>query len=136
MTDRVLIATIAVLLVSLPLPSQASTDGVRARQSAVSDGPVKITARIDKGTARVAEPIQFTLEVEAPRGARIEMPGKVDRLGDFEVRRSEQNNDIPSAAGAEKRTWILRATLETLKTGELSISPLEVHYTRDLNSST
>jgi hypothetical protein len=74
--------------------------------------------------------------VEAPRGARIEMPAKVNRLGDFEVRRSEQTNDIPSAAGTEKRAWILRSTLESLKAGELSIPPLEVHYTADLTSST
>jgi hypothetical protein len=136
MTGRVLIATIAALLVSLPLPSLAGADGARALQSVVADGDVKVMARVDKGTARVAERIQLVFEVEAPRGARIEMPGKVNRLGDFEVRRSEQTNDIPSATGAEKRTWILRATLESLKSGELSIPPLEVHYTADLTSST
>src|SRR5882757_10013119 len=136
MNGRVLIATIAALLASLPLPSLAGADAAHALQSVVADGPIKVTARIDKGTARVAEPIQLVLEVEAPRGARIEMPAKVNRQGDFEVRRSEQSNDIPSATGAEKRAWILRATLESIKTGELSIPPLEVHYTADLTSST
>ena len=87
MNGRVLIATIATLLASLPLPSLAGADAAHALQSVVADGPIKVTARIDKGTARVAEPIQLVLEVEAPRGARIEMPAKVNRLGRSEERR-------------------------------------------------
>src|SRR6476659_3075912 len=129
MTGRVLIATIAALLVSLPLPSLAGADGARALQSIVTDGPVKVTTRVDKGTARVAEPIQLVLEVEAPRGTRIEMPGKINRLGEFDVRRIEKTDDIPSATGADKRTWILRATLESIKTGALEVPTLDVHYT-------
>jgi BatD DUF11 like domain len=136
MNGRVLVATVVALLASLPLPSLAGADGSHALQSVVADGPVRVTARIDKGTARVAEPIQLVLEVEAPRGTRLEMPAKMNRLGDFEVRRIEQSNDIPSATGADKRTWILRATLESIKTGALEVPPLDVHYTTDANSST
>src|SRR3954452_6964725 len=96
MNGRVLLALLAPLLASLP--SLAGAEAVSAFQSVVADGPVKVTARIDKGSARVAEPIQLVLEVEAPRGTRVELPAKVNRLGDFEVRRSEQTNDIPSAS--------------------------------------
>jgi hypothetical protein len=85
---------------------------------------------------RVAEPIQLVVEVEAPRGARIELPAKADRLGDFEVRHSERTIDIPSATQADKRSWILRMTLESLKTGELTIPPLDVHYTTEATEST
>jgi hypothetical protein len=136
MNGRLLVGTIAALVASLPLPTLARSDGAHALQSVVTDGPVKLTARADKGTARVAEPIQLVLEVEAPRGARIELPPKVNRLGDFEVRHSEQTNDIPSATAADKREWILRASLESIKTGELSVPALEIHYTTDANAST
>jgi hypothetical protein len=97
---------------------------------------VKVTASTDKATARVAEPIQLILEVEAPRGTRLEMPAKMSRLGDFDVRRIERSTDIPSATGADKRTWTLRATLESIKTGALEIPSLDVHYTTDTKSST
>lgn len=136
MKGRCLIAMIAALVASLPFPSLAATDGAGALLSIVTDGPVKVTARIDKSAARVAEPIQLVLEVEAPRGTRIKLPAKVNRLGDFDVRRSEQTNDIPSATKAEKRAWVLRATLESIKTGDLTVPPLEIHYTTDGNSST
>ena len=34
------------------------------------------------------------------------------------------------------RQWLLRLSLESIKTGELTIPPLEVHYTVDAASST
>ena len=125
------------LLTCLPMAAFAGADAAPSLQSEVSDGPVKVTARISTASAsRVAEPIQLVLEVDAPRGARIELPAKADRLADFEVRHSERTMDIPSAAQADKRSWIVRSTLESLKTGELTIPPLEVHYTLDASDST
>jgi hypothetical protein len=136
MNGRVLVATIAALLACLPLPVLAGADRFHALQSVATDGPLKVTARIDKGTVRVAEPIQLVLEVEAPQGTRLELPAKMNRLGSFDVRRMEQSNDIPSATGPDKRMWILRATLETIKTGALEVPPLDVHYTTDAKSPT
>src|SRR4249920_1480718 len=124
------------LLTCLPTLAFAGSEAVPSLSSEASDGPVKVTARISTASARVAEPIQLVLEVEAPRGARIELPAKADRLGEFEVRRSERTVDIPSANQADKRSWILRLTLESIKTGELTIPPLDVHYTTESNSST
>src|SRR4051812_13682063 len=123
------------LLTSLSSTVLAGADAGTSLQSEASDGPVTVTASINTSSVRVAEPIQLVLEVEAPRGSRIELPAKTDRMGEFEVRRSERINDIPSASQAGKRTWILRLTLESLKTGEMAIPPLEVHYTTDAKSS-
>jgi hypothetical protein len=136
MSGRCLIGTIVAVLASLPMASLAGTDEARSLESVVTDGPVKVTARIDKATARVAEAIQLVLEVEAPRGTRIELPAKTSRLGDFDVRRSDVTKDIPSSTGSDKRVWILRAWLDSIKAGELSIPSLEVYYTMDAKSST
>jgi hypothetical protein len=136
MIRRQFVTLLVVLLGCLPSLALAATEAASPLRSEASDGPVKVTARVNAASARVAEPIQLVLEVEAPRGARIELPAKTERLGDFEVRRTERTTDIPSAAGADKRTWILQLTLESLKTGELTIPPLEVHYTTDATSST
>jgi len=114
----------------------AGDESARSMQSEVSDGLVIVTTRVNTASARVAEPVQLVLEVEAPRGSRVELPAKTDRLGEFEVRRSERTVDIPSATQADKRNWNLRLTLESIKTGELAIPPLDVHYTVDATSST
>ena len=124
------------LLTCLPALAFAGAEVAPSLRSEVVDGSVKVTTRISAASARVAEPIQLVLEVEAPRGARVELPAKADRLGDFEVRRSDRTIDIPSATQADKRSWIVRMTLESLKTGELTIPPLEVHYTTDATEST
>jgi hypothetical protein len=132
MNRRHIYGTIAVLLASMPTMLLAQPEGSRSPQLAVTDGPVKLTANIDKTTARVAEPIHLVLEVEAPRGTRVEMPASFDQLGDFEIRNAERANDIPAAEKPETRTWILRLTLESIKTGQLTIPPLEAHYTLDV----
>jgi hypothetical protein len=124
-----------VLLASMPATLLAQAGGARSPQSVFSDGPVKLTANIDKTTARVVEPIYLVLEVEAPSGTRVEMPASFDQLGDFDVRHIERANDIPAAEKPETRTWILRLTLESIKTGQLTIPPLEAHYTLDANST-
>jgi BatD DUF11 like domain len=136
MSRRYFSTMLFALLSCLPSLALAAAETIPSLRSQASDGPVRVTARINTATARVAEPIQLVLEVEAPRGARIELPAKSDRLGNFEVRHSERTVDIPSATQADKRSWILRMTLESLKTGELTIPPLDVHYTTDATEAT
>jgi hypothetical protein len=106
-----------------------------APPAVVADGPVKVSVSVDRNAAQVAEPIRLTLDVEAPRGTRIELPLLADKLGEFDVLNSEQTKDIPAATG-ESRRWTVDATLETIRTGTLAIPPLEVHYTTADNSST
>ncbi len=47
---------------------------------------------------------------------------------DFEVQDSEKTSDIPSPQNSDEREWTLMLTLETIKTGELTIPSLDVHY--------
>jgi hypothetical protein len=102
----------------------------------LAEGQVKLSASVNKDVAHVAEPIRLVLEVEAPRGTQIELPQLAGQLGNFEVRGSERTKDIPAAHGAESRRWLLEATLETIKSGELTIPPLDVHYTTDSEATT
>jgi sulfur relay (sulfurtransferase) DsrC/TusE family protein len=103
---------------------------------ALAEGPPKLSVRIDKHVAQVAEPIRLVLEVDAPRGTRVELPQLSDQLGDFEVHGSERTKDVPAATGADARHWVLEASLETIKTGQLTIPPLDVHYTTDEKATT
>lgn len=101
----------------------------------MSDGPVKLSVSVDKPVARVAEPIKLLLEVDAPRGTRVELPRLSDQLGKFEVRGSERARDVPAVDNADARHWVLETTLETIKTGELTIPPLDVHYATDADAT-
>lgn len=104
-------------------------------ESSVADGPVKVTVRVDHETAQVAEPIRLTLDVQAPQGARIELPQLAEKLGDFAVHGTERIQDIPTLEG-NSREWKLTTSLDTIKTGEVVIPALDVHYTTDANAST
>jgi hypothetical protein len=120
---------------SLPSLAFASETEASAPLFETSDGPVNLSVRLDKTTARVADPINLVLEVDAPKGARVELPAKAEQLGEFEIRRSAQTTDIPSAHHANERSWILRLTLESIKTGALAVPPMEIHYTTDAAST-
>jgi hypothetical protein len=136
MKGRPAITIVAAILAGWPAVAFADAGDTCAPQAVVADGSVKLRVSVDKQVARVAEPIHLVLEVEAPRGTRVEMPNLSDRLGEFEVRGSERAKDVPSAETADVRRWVLKATLETIKTGELSIPPLDVQYAVDAKSPT
>ncbi|MEX2092580.1 MAG: BatD family protein [Pirellulales bacterium] len=123
MSGRTLITTATAILAFVPTFALAAE-------------PVDLRVSVDKTVAQVAEPIRLVVEVAAPRDTRVELPQLADKLGEFEVRSSERTRDIPAAAGADSRRWVLEATLETIKTGELTIPPLGVHYTTDAKTTT
>lgn len=126
----VLLATLAAAT------SLAAAADPNSRRSVVKQGPVTMSVRVDKQVAQVADPVQLVLEVTAPRGARVELPRLPERLGDFEIRDRETLRDIPAAGNTNDRLWVLKTTLETLKTGSLMIPSLDVHFAADEKATT
>jgi hypothetical protein len=124
------------MLALVPAFALAADGGAELQPSVVADGPVMLSVKVDKSVVQVAEPIRLLLEVDAPRGTRVELPQLTDHLGDFEVRGSERTKDIPAADGADSRRWVLSAQLETIKTGEVTVPPLDVHYATDAKATT
>lgn len=135
MNRRTLITATAIAAL-FPVVALADTSAANGLSSVVADGPVKLTATVDKATARVAEPIQLKLEVEAPRGTRVELPSPTGKWGEFDVRSSKRTKEVPAADNGENRTWFLQMTLDTIKTGDLTIPPIEVRYATDAKSTT
>jgi hypothetical protein len=131
-----LIATIAAIATFVPVIASAAKTNEGIRATAVSDGPVTLSVSVDKSIAQVADPIQLVVKVEAPRGTRVQMPQLAKRLGDFEIRNTEKLRDIPSAEHPDKRFWAVRATLDTVKTGNLEVPSLDVHVAADAASPT
>jgi len=135
MRRRVVLA-VAVMWTVLSAVALAATGAAGPVQSVVSDGPVKLSVRVDKPVAQVAEPIKLVLEVDAPRGTQVEMPQLSDKLGEFEVHGSDRAKDVPAAGDTGARSWVLETTLETIQTGALTIPPLDVHYASDAAPTT
>jgi hypothetical protein len=123
-----LLAVVALLPQTRAAAADSSTHG---QSSVVSDGPVKVTVTLNRSEARVADPIQLTLDVLAPKGTRIELPKIAKQLGDFDVRPLDRYTDVPTGDNADVRRSTLKATLETIKTGEITIPPLDVQYVPD-----
>jgi hypothetical protein len=115
------------------LPGWAAAAG---SESTVADGTVKVTARVDRESAQVAEPIRLTLEVSAPKGTRVELPQLGTQLGDFAAHAGGRSKDIPTTADGNMREWTLETTLDTIKTDAVTIPSLDVHYTTDASAST
>jgi hypothetical protein len=136
MSGRTFVSAFALSMVFSPVAALAGAASSQSQRSVVTDGPVELSTNLDKNAARVAEPIQFVVEVAAPSGTRVELPIPSGQLGDFEIRKRELTKDIPSADGDGKRRWVLHLILETVKTGELTIPSLDVHYATDANSTT
>jgi hypothetical protein len=118
------------------LPNAVRAGSDSASSAVVSqDGKVKLRVSADKSTVRVAEPIRFQVEVEAPRGSRVELPKLAGRVGGFEVRTSERIRDVPTDGFAATRRWLVSAVLETLKTGDVEIPAIQVQYALDAKAT-
>ena len=74
MSVRRLLTSFAVHVASVAVVSLAYADDARYPTTATADVPVQMTVHADKVTARVAEPIQLVIEVDAPRNTRIDLP--------------------------------------------------------------
>lgn len=129
-------AAIALLTMIAATTSLAAGAPAEPPQSVVKQGPVTLKVSVDRPSAQVADPVQLVVEVTAPQGTRVEMPRLPVEFGDFEARSRQTLRDIPDTATASDRQWVLKATLETLKTGAVQVPSLDVHFATDQSSST
>src|SRR3954469_19713067 len=128
------IAMFVTLLATSALPLWADEPSEQPLSRAVTAGPVTVTSSADKSTASVAEAIHLKLTAQAPRGTRIEWPPLDKKLGDWEVTHISKLNDVPSTSDPNLREWVLQLTLESIKTGELDVPIIDLHYATDEKS--
>lgn len=107
-----------------------------------SSEPIAVVAEIVADKSQVATPMQYTVTVEAPRGATVVFPPiagvsinetekltVVDQpLGDFLLTRVEVRRDVPTGATDGTRRTTLLLGIESLKAGVRNAPPLEVAY--------
>jgi hypothetical protein len=122
------LAMIVTLLAALSALKVIAAEQAAPTSPVAPISDVKVTASIDKSTVAVAEPLQLSITVKAPRGTRIAWPSLGQKLGDLEIRHAARIDDVPSPDATGSREWTLRITLDSIKTGSLTIPPVEVHY--------
>jgi hypothetical protein len=94
----------------------------------VAEGEVELMVEIDRGSAPIAAPIRLRLQVDAPAGSTILWPQWGQRIGELSVVTARSVAELPVDAQAGRRRWIADVELESLRSGELQIPPLEVAY--------
>lgn len=97
-----------------------------------SQGPVTVTATLEKSDAQIAEPITLTLKVDTPENVLITLPAQQDKLGTLNVLSMNDTADLPTKDG---RQWIRRYQVESLLPGPQTIPPIAIAYS-DQRSST
>ncbi len=108
-----------------PAEHGAPHDPLTFRQR-VEDGPVGMTVTVGPTTAQVAEPIELTIEIQAPEEVAIAWPPYKDKAGPFEVVHAQIVPDVPTSDG--RRLWLRKYKLESLVSGEQTIPPVVVGY--------
>ncbi len=116
-----------VLLATGPASADTDEPDTLPRQT-VADGPVEVMTHLDKSTATVAEPFPLTLQVEAPVGTSVTSPRFGPTLGPFTVTRAETLSELPIDGKPTRRRWRTSLELESLRTGDQSIPPIEIVY--------
>ncbi|QDS96903.1 hypothetical protein [Adhaeretor mobilis] len=124
------VVAIALLLslIDVEFSSAASTEASKTAAHSefhTTQGPVQLTTRVDRNSAQVAEAIQLTLIAEVPDGVRVSFPARTEQLGSFDIRKVEDQLDIPVAQGRKStRTYFL----ESLSPGEQEVPAVGVSY--------
>lgn len=122
---------LALLLVAASFSSsvlRADERAERPTSAVVTSGEARITTSVDKTTASVAEPIQLKLVFQAPQGSRVEWPALDKKRGPLDLTHVTKSNDVPSATSSSLREWVLQLTLDSIKTGDLAIPPIDIRY--------
>ncbi len=104
--------------------------------------PISVLAEIVASKPQVAVPLQYSVTIDAPRGATVVLPpiagvsiNEVDKLvivdqplGDFLLTGVEVTRDVPTGAASGERRTRLLLKIESLKSGLRQTPPLEVAY--------
>ncbi|MCA9156747.1 MAG: hypothetical protein KDA72_00390 [Planctomycetales bacterium] len=125
---RVLIALLSAMRRGVPMALLTAGTAVLLLNQAAA-GQATIVATASAAKVQVAEPFTLEWTVTASADAKVAFPTISKQFGDFDVDKSTDLFDIPSANSADTRTWTRRLTLESIVTGELTIPELEVQVT-------
>lgn len=111
----------------LALASQHAT--AQSTQShVVTSGPVELTVELDRVRARVAEPVELRLQVDAPQGTSITFPATRESLGSFSILRVSEVSDLPIEQSTTDRRTKMTIEMESLESGNWQIPELKVLY--------
>ena len=140
--ERIGLVTIVVILMLNVVAQQVvaqQTDPIVALTPSKSNSQTELPQILREGSiemrleasplpARVAEPIQIRLVVDAPEGSRVTMPMIGSALGQLEVVDQRLIKELPIDGEPSRRRWILLLTVEAIESGEFTVPSMEILY--------
>jgi len=117
---------IAGIILSIALSAVALAGDIGPQSLTTENGPVRLTASVDRVSARIAERITLSVTAVSPQGIALNFPPVRKKLGDLEVVHSKDTFDIPVTEG---RQWTRVYQLESLVSGAFEIPPIAIGYT-------
>ena len=86
---------------------------------------VSVTTSIDRDQARIAEPIDMKITVNAPQDVLVRFPESLKKIGTFDVVEMRDDLDIPVSNG---RQFTRHLKLENIHAGQQNIPPVDVAF--------
>ncbi|MCD4824022.1 MAG: hypothetical protein K8S55_05405 [Phycisphaerae bacterium] len=125
-----LTATITVAALVCILAAGCSRDAKPANpagpiEQTTRKGPVSVTLRADRDTARIAEPIRLTVDALANEGVKVTLPPKAKTLGPFRVINIKDIADVPTGS---KRLWRRVYELENYSSGKCELPAMTIEF--------
>ncbi len=117
--------TLALILSQTDERPVMAADQSSASSQTVQEGPVRLTAHLDKSSVRIAEPFRLTLTAAAPQGTTVRFPEPGKQLGDFLITNIDDTFDVPTGTD---RTWMRVLTLESLRSDARALPAITLTY--------
>ncbi|TWU39952.1 hypothetical protein Q31b_32680 [Novipirellula aureliae] len=95
----------------------------------------EVTTKTSTESVQVAEPFALEISVIASPDAKVTFPSVAEKLGEFDIRGSQDVFDVPTPDASGRRVWMRRMTLESIATGKLTIPPIEIRVNENGNDT-
>ncbi len=93
------------------------------------NGPVTGQSELAASEAAIADPVTWTLRVEAPQGSRVAWPALPAAVGRLQLELGGEAEDLPVAAGDGRRYWERRYRVESFYPGTHRLPELTIEVT-------
>lgn len=123
------LAAVAFLLMGLSTANAAPEASMNSQAEqtpqpnplSIRKGPVEVTLKLDKHELMVAEPVQWTIKAQAPRGVELQLSYDPESWSSFNLL---DESHAPAVPQGQDRVWVWRFEMDSLTVGDAKTPPL------------
>lgn len=128
------LSLLALLLASCSSDSTDKAQKFEGAETTTDRGPAKVTVRLDKPEATIADKLSLEIEITADPGHSVEFPGFDDKIGEFGI--LSRSKTQPELIDGDRTREIHRYTLEPFLSGDYSIPPIKLSFQKEGEDAT